>query len=126
MAILAKSLSGHNLKGDHWNAKNLLWESFSMGSMFIPNFKKIKRGEDFFLLIWHGMTLTISFTGLQQHVATLWGKKYITFPPISFSMSVTHFHMQMWMVKHVLWSSFASWSHWCFDLVSARQLICVV
>jgi len=25
--------------------------------MFVPNFMKIERGEDFFLLIWHGMTL---------------------------------------------------------------------
>ena len=35
----------------------LVRESFLKGSMFVPNFMKIKRGPDFFLLIWYGMTL---------------------------------------------------------------------
>ena len=41
------------------------------------------------------------------------GEKYIAFSPISFSMSVSHFHMQMWRLIHVLWSSFASCSFTC-------------
>ena len=34
----------------------LVQESFLKGSMFVPNFMKIERGLDFFLLIWYGMT----------------------------------------------------------------------
>ena len=34
----------------------LVRESFLKGSMFVPNFMKIKRGLDFFLLTWYGMT----------------------------------------------------------------------
>jgi len=30
--------------------------------MFVPNFMKIERGEDFFSLIWHGMTLKLILT----------------------------------------------------------------
>ena len=29
--------------------------------MFVPNFMKIKRGQDFLLLIWHGITLVQFF-----------------------------------------------------------------
>ena len=32
-------------------------ERFLIGSMFVPNFMKIEKDPDFFLLIWYGMTL---------------------------------------------------------------------
>jgi len=53
MTVLAKSLSGHNLKGDHWNTLNFVVRKFLNG---VHVCTKIERGEDFFLLIWHGMT----------------------------------------------------------------------
>ena len=52
------------------------------------------------------------FTGLWQNVATIWGK-YIVFPPISFSMSVTHFHMSTTTVIYLFIHSAACSSYAC-------------
>ena len=38
--------------------------------MFVPNFTKIERGPDFFLLIWYGMTLTL-LTGTVKTAETI-------------------------------------------------------
>jgi len=72
MTILAKSLSGHNLEGDHWNALNFLWENFSMGSMFVPNFIKIERGEGFFLTALLEYTWQFYYVGplMKAHVSS--------------------------------------------------------
>ena len=48
MAILAKNLSGHNLREDHWIVPNVGLRKFSM---FVPNLMKIERGQDFYFFI---------------------------------------------------------------------------
>ena len=49
----------------------------------VPNFMKIRRGRDFFLLIWHGMTLMVythTFAGIavKNHVVGRHSKKLVT------------------------------------------------
>jgi len=55
MAILAKSSSGHNLKGDHWNVPNFAVRKFLNGVHVCTKFHENWKELGFFLLIWHGM-----------------------------------------------------------------------
>jgi len=54
MEIYIEILSGHYLKGGQWNELNFGGRKFFIGSTFVPNFMKIKRGLDFFFdLVWN-------------------------------------------------------------------------
>jgi len=52
MTILAKSLSGHNLKGDHWNVPNFVVRKFLNGVHVYTKFHENWKGWGFFC--WFG------------------------------------------------------------------------
>jgi len=41
--------------------QKLVWLSYSIDSLCVPNYKEIRRGHVNFMLIWHGMTLMYSW-----------------------------------------------------------------
>ena len=70
----------------------LVQESFLIGSMFVPNFMKIERGPDFFLLIWYGMTHILFDEGAQHSFISLAMANELQITPVSTTdVAVTSF-----------------------------------